>query len=63
MFLWQEIRSVQMELEELVMQEELEGICSGVECMIQSHNPVADMQELSQSHSSHQYTKCFTPAA
>ena len=39
----QEIRVVQLELEELAMQAELEGLCSAVECMIQ-HDP---MQELS----------------
>ena len=34
-FIPQEIRFVQMELEELVMQAELESLCSAVECMIQ----------------------------
>ena len=34
---------VQLELEELAMQAELEGLCSAVECMIQND----PMQELS----------------
>ena len=33
---WQEIRFVQLELEELSMQAELESLCSAVECMIQT---------------------------
>ena len=45
----QEIRFVQLELEELVMQAELESLCSAVECMIQNDNQV--MQELSKGHS------------
>ena len=39
----QEIRVVQLELEELAMQAELEGLCSAVECMIQND----PMKELS----------------
>jgi hypothetical protein len=39
----QDIRLVQLELEELSMQAELESLCSAVECMMVEHQPLQNL--------------------